>query len=118
MQNFLDAYLECALWSSCDMDTEEPLDNDFDVDDFAPEAIEQAKADCEDFQAANEADLALYAEELDEANAGHDFWLTRNGHGAGFWARGMGEVGDRLTEMSKPYGEAYIYHHDGRLYFS
>lgn len=36
--------------------------------------------------------------------AGHDFALTRNGHGAGFWDRGLGEMGDMLTEECKPYG--------------
>ena len=37
--------------------------------------------------------------------AGHDFALTRNGHGAGFWDRGLGEMGDMLTDECKPYGE-------------
>ena len=37
--------------------------------------------------------------------AGHDFALTRNGHGVGFWDRGLGEMGDMLTEECKPYGE-------------
>lgn len=37
--------------------------------------------------------------------AGHDFALTRNGHGTGFWDRGLGEMGDMLTEACEPYGE-------------
>ena len=36
--------------------------------------------------------------------AGHDFALTRNGHGTGFWDSGLGEMGDMLTEECKPYG--------------
>jgi len=36
-----------------------------------------------------------------EAQAGHDFWLTRNGHGAGFWDGDWPETGDALTEASK-----------------
>ena len=40
---------------------------------------------------------------------GHDFWLTRNGHGAGFWDRGLGELGDRLTGLAKPYGTVDLY---------
>ena len=36
--------------------------------------------------------------------AGHDFALTRNGHGTGFWDRGMGEMGDMHTKECKPYG--------------
>ena len=31
-------------------------------------------------------------------HVGHDFWLTSQGHGAGFWDRGLGEVGDTLTD--------------------
>lgn len=37
--------------------------------------------------------------------AGHDFALTRNGHGAGFWDRGLGRIGDMLTKECEPYGE-------------
>ena len=36
--------------------------------------------------------------------AGHDFALTRNGHGTGFWDRGLGEMGDMLSNECKPYG--------------
>lgn len=39
-----------------------------------------------------------------ESYAGHDFWLTRSGHGAGYWDRGLGELGDRLTEAAKAMG--------------
>ena len=37
--------------------------------------------------------------------AGHDFALTRNEHGTGFWDSGLGDIGDMLTEECKPYGE-------------
>ena len=37
--------------------------------------------------------------------AGHDFALTRNGHGVGFWDRGLGRIGDMLTSECEPYGE-------------
>ena len=36
--------------------------------------------------------------------AGHDFALTRNGHGTGFWDRGLGAIGDMLSNECKPYG--------------
>ena len=39
----------------------------------------------------------------------HDFWLTRNRHGAGFWDRGLGAIGDRLTAMSHTYGSVDLY---------
>ncbi len=40
---------------------------------------------------------------------GHDFALTRNGHGVGFWDRGYGDIGDILTDACKPYGEHNLY---------
>ncbi len=41
--------------------------------------------------------------------AGHDFYFTRQGHGAGFWDGDWPEVyGDKLTEAAKCYGEFWI----------
>lgn len=40
---------------------------------------------------------------------GHDFSLTRNGHGAGFWDRGYGESGELLSKACKPYGSVDVY---------
>jgi hypothetical protein len=39
---------------------------------------------------------------------GHDFMLTRNGHGAGFWDRGLGDLGDRLSAACEPYGSLSV----------
>jgi hypothetical protein len=51
--------------------------------------------------------------------AGHDFWLTRNHHGCGFWDRGLGELGDQLTKASQQFDEIDLYvGDDGKLYFS
>ena len=79
------------------------------------------RADCEDFVTKN-ADLcaeAVNRSGYSWSRLGHDFWLTRNGHGAGFWCRDelenidpedMGEsLGDRLTTAAKTYGGVYLY---------
>jgi hypothetical protein len=51
--------------------------------------------------------------------AGHDFWLTRNGHGAGFWDGDWPESGDELTALSHRFGEVDVYvGDDGFLYQS
>jgi len=44
---------------------------------------------------------------------GHDFALTRNGHGAGFWDRGYGEDGDTLSDAARAYGEYSVLTDDG-----
>lgn len=113
LPTFVRAYLECALWSSAE--SEEPLNNGRDVSDFAPAAIVKATEDCADFQAACAADL----EGIDDSQAGHDFWLTRNRHGVGFWDRGLGAVGDRLTMAAHAYGESDAYlGDDGKMHLS
>lgn len=111
LDDFTHHYLIAALWSSSTHDGT-PLDDIYDVDDIMPDVKAQAMLDCLDFQQANRALLKRYAAchvpHADapnwQASAGHDFWLTRNGHGAGFWDRGMGALGDALTVAAKGYG--------------
>ena len=54
------------------------------------------------------ADLLYASAESDWAQHGHDFALTRNGHGAGFWDRGYGETGYELTGIAQRYAEAWV----------
>src|SRR5687768_2848375 len=37
--------------------------------------------------------------ELSPDYCGHNLWLTIMGHGAGFWDRGLGDIGDKLTAV-------------------
>ena len=102
---FLHAYLECAIWSSTAEDGR-PLEwHNYDISDLSPEDLEQAREDCEAFQADNAEDLAQAG---DNTQNGHDFWLTRNRHGAGFWDRGYGPAGDRLTAAAHAYGSCDV----------
>ncbi len=52
------------------------------------------------------------------AQAGHDFWLTRNGQGAGFWDGDWPKAaGKRLTKSSKTFGETTLYvGDDGKIH--
>jgi hypothetical protein len=113
---FTAAYIEAALWSSNDESTPDggkPMDENYSIDDIAPATLERMKADCEKFQSAN-ADLI----KGEEQRAGHDFWLTRNEHGAGFWDGDWEEeTGDKLTAASKVFGEFSLYiGDDGKIY--
>ena len=56
-------------------------------------------ADWQAFVAAAGDDGEAFADALGWEMLGSDFWLTRVGHGAGFWDRGQGEVGERLTSL-------------------
>src|SRR3954469_21534650 len=100
LDTFVAAYTECALWSSCD-DESNPLDDRFGEDDLSDHTREVFLHDCKAFVDSNLKDLAA----LDAGQAGHDFWLTRNRHGAGFWDHGLGDVGERLTDAAHAFGE-------------
>lgn len=115
---FVAAYLKAAEWTDCTGDNPEC----YESDGFSPEAIAAAEADCNDFREqcglllAAAFDNPTYTEE----QAGIDFWLTRNRHGAGFWDRGLGKtIGDALTDIAHHMGDADLYcGDDGYLYFS
>ena len=108
MDAFCTAYVEAALWSSTDNSNEQggdPLDQNYSVEDISPETMKQMHADCASFQEKAWDDISD-----DVEGAGHDFWLTRNGHGAGFWDGDWPEeIGERLTALSKEYGEVDLY---------
>lgn len=97
-------YAACALWSELD-DDGEPLDGLYRPEDITGDGVAEMTADCVDFAAGNVADL----HGMDPEQAGHDFWLTRNGHGAGFWDRGLGDRGERLSKAATVYGESCLY---------
>ena len=120
LDEFERAYLTAALWSSNDESDEsggEPLDANYGIEDIAPESIRKAKEDCKKFRTM----AGELLDGVDEGQAGHDFWLTRNGHGAGFWDRRElkeGGVGKKLTDLCKKFGEINpMVGDDGQVHF-
>jgi hypothetical protein len=120
MDKFTQAYFEAALWSSVD-DNDEPLDQNYSVSDIAPETRDKMIADCAAFQEKYgyliTEDNRTYTSgewSVDEL-AGHDFWLTRNGHGSGFWAGGwVKSIGEALSLAAKSFGSFELYVDDER----
>lgn len=118
LDEFTRHYIICALWSTNDNTTEqggEPLSANYSEDDLAPETYEAMRNDCADFMTAN-ADL-LEESGLSIEQQGHDFWLSRNGHGAGFFDRGTAGLWDVLQDAAKVYGSVDLYvGDDGKIY--
>lgn len=117
LRKMVQQYAETLLWQGLAYTSEDeeprPMDEDYSLEDIAPEALREIEQDCRHFLAECSADLAG----IDAEQAGHDFCLTRNHHGAGFWDRGLGEVGERLTRAAQVYGESGEYvGADGRIY--
>lgn len=85
---------------------------------------ERISSDCAAFVAKlMETDLpdTLGGIDYSDARLGHDFWLTRNHHGAGFWDREeldfrpepeARNVGEWLTEIAKTFPVLNVYKGD------
>lgn len=107
IKEILNHYLHTALWT-------ENLDSEFGTENFDSKSRESA-----------EKDIALFIEKagslldsLDLSLVGHDFWLTRNRHGAGFWDGDYEkEVGNKLTEISHTFKEINVETENGKVYF-
>lgn len=101
------------------MDNGSPFDGKYSAKDFSPESVEKATDEISDFLSLLEAENILWEEHLGEEQFGHDFWLTRNRHGAGFWDRGLGELGEKLTTWAHSYGSSDVYlGDDGKVHLS
>jgi hypothetical protein len=117
--SFTRAYLEAVLFTDAGPDGEIPAGSE-----FSPEALQMVAEDCAKFR-AQAGELIPNGctrgsgDYTEWQQAAHDFWLTRNGHGAGFWDGDWPEVGDKLTEIAKSFGEVWAYlGDDGLIYFS
>lgn len=113
IDTILDHYLTAAIFTAGDGELDE-----YSPGDFSQESRDSAKKDIEDFlakAAERGIDTSLWSDEL----LGHDFSLTRNGHGAGFWDRfpETPEPGDALTELCREFREVYVSESDGVLSF-
>src|SRR5208283_1886850 len=111
---FTRGYIGTALWSSTDESDPsggEPMDKNYGIRDLAPSCLQAMMQDCAKFQAENAELLAAASEQdgQDDFRQGHDFWLTRCGHGAGYWDGDYPTTGDGLTEASKAFGNVDIY---------
>lgn len=118
---FVDGYITAALWSSADTPPgqTEPVELDGWDGEIDPATLDAMREDCASFLAANWPDLAeaMRRRSVPIDYMGHDLWLTRNHHGAGFWDRGLGDLGDKLSDAAQAMGEVDLYiGDDGSIY--
>ena len=108
------SYNHTSLWASTDEEGEPFDDRDADL---AQETLDALLADCGAFLGEID-DLGIpWRDEMDWAQLGSDLWLTRNSHGAGFWDRGLGDLGDALSEAAKRQGSRDLYVGDDGLIY-
>jgi len=109
--NFVDGYLDAVLWVGVsqmygDEYTSEDIRSDYlsSEEAFDDKCLEEILVDCDNFFEEASKFIEIDGTDADTMQrAGADFFLTRNGHGAGFWDGGWTE-GDVLTTIAEPYG--------------
>lgn len=118
IESVLSAYETAAYWSSVHFSPDgefEPLDNYMAEHETEPSEACRARmrADVVEFLARVER-AGIDTTLIDNARLGHDFWLTRNGHGSRFRARdaetyGTAEVRDALDALARAFPEVSLY---------
>lgn len=111
LEQFVRGYLFAMEWAE-----EERLDEEgrTDVSEIHPDSLSASRGDCEafieeHFEALEELGReALYSEEYPAWEClGHDFYLTRNGHGAGYWSRDFNR--EETLELAKKLSDQVGY---------
>lgn len=97
VDEFVVGYLETREWVTAEGDEWPSPDLDADA-----EALGEVRGDCVGFVIDNLDDL--HATGASGRDLGGEFYLTRNRHGSGYWDRGYGHIGRRLTDAAHPYG--------------
>lgn len=114
-KEFLNQYLTTALWSSTYGEDDTPIDAEHSTDHIEADSLEVLTAHAYSFFMR----MYYYVEheegEQTLTQAGHHFWLTQNGHGAGFWDGDWPKYGDMLTKLSKCYPELNLSVQDGQV---
>lgn len=130
---FVQGYIEAVFFTEEGQLNEEATGNQRDdaalgFNDLAPETLQTMMADCATFMSSL-AWLHVIAENAQcnrgngqysrDTQAGHDFWLTRNGHCAGFWDGDWEEpFASELDARAKEMGECLLYVGDDQLIYS
>lgn len=112
---FVSAYTTAALWSSVD-DDGVPLEHGRDQTDIASETMFDMIEDCRLFWEQCQEQITCDGGPTGPDGstqiemAGHDFWLTRCGHGAGFWDGDWPEPhAQKLTDAAEAFGNVDLY---------
>jgi hypothetical protein len=118
LQAFTRQYTDTLLWTCLDH-LGHPLDQTYEITDIAPTSVEAIQLECAAFWAEHSE---LFTTEnytgsgCPYEQAGHDFCLTRNGHGAGFadgdWAE---PAATTLTEACHQWKETWLAIYSGFL---
>ena len=119
MDKFTESYIECMLWI-CEDEHGVPLEDNYFIGDIDSESLDKIVDECHSFLESNvnlieqikpiRLNLSGMQVKIIGAyeQAGHDFYLARNGHGSGFLDRNNipEDVREALTEAAESYSNS------------
>ena len=119
--------LEVILWSECDNDengNSEPLDKNYSIHDIDKESMEMILGKYREFRnqyfkecLESIEDKELYSNM--ECQFAQDYWLSCNGHGAGFfdsiWSK---EQCQKMQALSRQEGSYWAHSDNGIVYIT
>jgi hypothetical protein len=112
LSDMIDGYLDCALWASVPLSEDESADKSlsdlgYERANCCADTRADARAACEGFAEAHGDALRAAFEDHPQytpERAGHDLFLSRNGHGAGFFDHGEHPCWDVLQAAARGLG--------------
>jgi hypothetical protein len=111
-EEFLSGYVAAALWSSHD---DRYPDENLEGEELAPATEERMRVDCLAFLNDNYERIKAGTHSM--AHAGGDFWLSRCGHGCGFFDGGYGGHEYDLQDAARAWGNIDLYVGDDGLVY-
>lgn len=116
------SYIRTAFWSTSEGDElDTPLENNYDIEDLDAGDIGYLNALLSEFMRKVERYLKtkeiriLEIEGNNLNQIAHDFLLTQNHHGAGFWDGDYPIHGEKLTELAQEAPEVHLFVEDGKV---
>jgi hypothetical protein len=123
LSDFVEGYVEAMFFTNGDMCDEygENKLNELGSARLPAHTLATIKDQCEAFRHAHVKTsngftitterLLKLQKDYDDAQAGRDFWFTRQGHGVGYWDREAlsSSTGEALSAAARKQGEAYVH---------
>lgn len=118
LDDFARGYVEAMFFTNGDCGSEDEfLLNRLGVERLTRASVKKIKRDCDAFLGRIMPDGCFVRqwldrlEDYDDAQAGRDFWFSRQGHGVGYWYRDAlrrDGIGDALHAAAKQSRECYV----------
>lgn len=115
---FIAGYIEAMLFAESATDQHGEEFENLAGFELSAAALDASRMDCArfmDFATLLLKGAMLAGVDYDHTQAGRDLWFSRQGHGVGFWDRGLGVIGDALHNAAQTMGSKSLFVNDDNM---